>query len=99
MLSRVGSGPSLRESAALFEAPHVVGLIHRPRLGAFDPCPACGGSNSRGCFKCEGAGGTSLDTEAVITLAKNRSGPCGIVQLAWRGECMRFAPLVKESRE
>lgn len=82
----------LRESAALFEAPHVVGLLHRPNLGGFVPCRMCGGNGRRGCI-CDGTGGTSLDTTADLYVDKNRSGPTGKVSLAWRGDCLKFGDL------
>jgi replicative DNA helicase len=82
----------LRESGALFEAPHIVLLLHRPRLGEFDSCPVCEGRNPH-CPNCGGTGGTSHDTTTDVIIAKNRSGPTGSLSLAWHGPTLTFANL------
>ena len=81
----------LRESGALFEAPHVVALVHRQNLGEWEPCDVCRGIGE--CTVCDGNGGHTLDTTACVDIAKNRSGPCGRVELSWRGESLRFGEL------
>lgn len=91
-----GQRPSmhdLRESSALFEAPHVVLLLNRPHLGAWERCDECGGDGPSWCPGCDGRGGHSLDTTCEIIIEKNRNGECGLVEVAWRGETMHFADL------
>ena len=83
----------LRETAALFEAPHVVGLLYRPNLGEWEVCGTCNGDGGRWCTTCGGEGGHTRDTTADLLIEKNRSGPTGRVQLSWHGETLRFADL------
>lgn len=67
----------LKESGAIEEAADVVAFIHRPEQ-----------------YKQQAGEVVPREMRGVaeIIISKQRNGPTGIIQLAWRAECVRFDP-------